>query len=161
MHCLNRTCKRSCEGESHTGTTRTVDRANRIVIAVGEHVVTYQSLAGGDEGVGVDEAADSGVVITALEVIKTRFSIVYITATQKMRDWNCVENESVSTCFYILPQFTYNCKVKKGEPVPEEAKAVIEQCYPFLQIYSVPLTGFNTKDCKKCDIFDNRYTLAR
>jgi hypothetical protein len=36
------------------------------IVAIRKHVITECSLAGGDEGVGVDKAADGGVVITAL-----------------------------------------------------------------------------------------------
>ena len=46
---------------------------DRIIGAVGEHVVTQHALAGGDKGVGVEEAANLGIVITALEVIEASF----------------------------------------------------------------------------------------
>ena len=35
-------------------------------------------MAGGDEGVGVDEAAEFGVIISALEIIESRFMVVDI-----------------------------------------------------------------------------------
>ena len=40
--------------------------ANRIVAAVCKHVIAQQTLAGGDEGIRVEEPAPLGVVITAL-----------------------------------------------------------------------------------------------
>ena len=39
---------------------------HRSIVAIGKHVIAEEALAGGDEGVGVEEAADGGVVITAL-----------------------------------------------------------------------------------------------
>ena len=47
---------------------------NRIVAAVGKHVIAEDALAGGDEGIGVDKSADGGVVITGLEIIEACFS---------------------------------------------------------------------------------------
>ena len=46
--------------------SRGITTTNRIVVAISKHVVTEQSLAGGDEGVGVEEAAECGIVITGL-----------------------------------------------------------------------------------------------
>ena len=46
--------------------TGNINTLNRIVPAVSKHVIAEEALAGGDEGVGVEEAADGGVVITAL-----------------------------------------------------------------------------------------------
>ena len=43
---------------------------DRVIAAICEHVIAEDALAGGDEGVGVDEAADLGVVITALQIIE-------------------------------------------------------------------------------------------
>ena len=53
---------------------------DRIIGAVGEHVVTQHARAGGDKGVGVEEAAPGGVVITALEIIEPGFLVINITA---------------------------------------------------------------------------------
>ena len=50
--------------------TTEISSANRIIAAVGEHVITEDALAGGNEGVGVDEAADLRIVITGLQVIE-------------------------------------------------------------------------------------------
>ena len=41
-----------------------------VIAAVGKHIVSQQALPGGDEGVGVEEPAPLGVVITALEIIE-------------------------------------------------------------------------------------------
>ena len=38
----------------------------RIIPAIGKHVIAQYALAGGDEGVGVEEATDCGIVIAAL-----------------------------------------------------------------------------------------------
>ena len=46
----------------------------RIVVAIREHVAAEEAMAGGSEAVRVDEAADRGIVITALQVIESRLS---------------------------------------------------------------------------------------
>ena len=50
-----------------------INRINRIIQAIGEHVVAKNTLAGGGVGVGVEEAADCGVVISALQIIEPGF----------------------------------------------------------------------------------------
>ena len=50
-----------------------IDPAHRIIPAVGEHVITEDTLASGDECVCVDEAAPLGVVKTGLQVIQPGF----------------------------------------------------------------------------------------
>ena len=47
-----------------------ISTVNRIIAAVGKHVVAEDALAGGDIGVGIDESTDFGVVITALQIIE-------------------------------------------------------------------------------------------
>ena len=51
---------------------------NRITLTVGEHVIAQDALAGGGEGVCVDEAADGGIVITGLQIIEPGFGIVVV-----------------------------------------------------------------------------------
>ena len=41
-----------------------------IIVAISKHVIAQNSLAGGDEGVSVDESAPLGIVITALEIVQ-------------------------------------------------------------------------------------------
>ena len=41
-----------------------------IAVAIGKHIATDDSLAGGGVGVGVDEAAQLGIVVAGLEVIE-------------------------------------------------------------------------------------------
>ena len=43
---------------------------DRIIPAVGKHVITEDTLTSGNEGVGVDEAADGGIVISGLQIIE-------------------------------------------------------------------------------------------
>ena len=45
---------------------------NWIISAIREHIGTDEPLPGACEAVGVDEAAEIGVVITALQVIEPR-----------------------------------------------------------------------------------------
>ena len=37
-----------------------------IIQAIGKHVIAQNTLAGGDESIGVEEASDCGIVITGL-----------------------------------------------------------------------------------------------
>ena len=46
---------------------------DRVIPAVCEHIATEDALAGGDIGVGADEAADYGIIISALQVIEACF----------------------------------------------------------------------------------------
>ena len=50
----------------------------RIIEAIGEHVISQNALAGGDEGIGIEEAGEGGVVVAGLEVVKPRFLVVDI-----------------------------------------------------------------------------------
>ena len=50
----------------------------RVISAVGEHVVAGEALAGGGEGVCIQESAGVRVVVPALEVVQLRFGVVDI-----------------------------------------------------------------------------------
>ena len=41
-----------------------------VIVAISKHVIAKETLAGGGIGVGVDEAAGSGVVITGLQIVQ-------------------------------------------------------------------------------------------
>lgn len=58
-------------------TTR-ITSHNRIVLAVGKHIVAENALAGGNECVGTNESAPLRVVITGLQVVQTGFLIIHI-----------------------------------------------------------------------------------
>ena len=47
-----------------------------IVQTIGEHIIAQNALAGGCEGIGIDEAAEFGIVIAVLEVIEFGFIAV-------------------------------------------------------------------------------------
>ena len=51
-----------------------------IVHTVGEHVIAQEALAGGNEGVGIEESAPFGVVIPALEIIELGFIYTLLAA---------------------------------------------------------------------------------
>ena len=51
---------------------------NRVVSTVDEHVVAGEALAGGGEGVCIQESAGVRVVVPALEVVQLRFGVVDI-----------------------------------------------------------------------------------
>ena len=42
----------------------------RVIQAICKHVITKDTLTDENEGIGIDESADSGVVITALQIIE-------------------------------------------------------------------------------------------
>ena len=45
-----------------------------IISAIGKHVIAEYALAGRNEGVGVEESADGGIVISGLQVIESGIS---------------------------------------------------------------------------------------
>lgn len=49
---------------------------NRIIVAIGKHIVAEETLPGRCEGIGINESADLGVVITALKIVEPGLSIV-------------------------------------------------------------------------------------
>ena len=53
---------------------------SRVIQTVGKHIVAGNSLAGGGVGVSIDESTDSGIVISALEIIEPGLGIVVIAA---------------------------------------------------------------------------------
>ena len=59
----------------------------RIVFAIGKHVIAQDTLAGGGVGVGIEESADLGIVITGLEVVEPGLSVVNV-ALSKSRAQN-------------------------------------------------------------------------
>ena len=50
-----------------------------IIAAIGKHIISKDTLTGGDEGVCIDESAPGGVVITGLEIIQPGFLVVDLT----------------------------------------------------------------------------------
>ena len=52
--------------------------ANWIIVAICKHIVTKISNAGGCITVRVDESANLGVIITALEIVEAGFGVVVI-----------------------------------------------------------------------------------
>ena len=51
---------------------------HRIVEAIGKHVIAQNALAGGGEGIGIEEAGEGGVIVARLEVIEAGFGVVDI-----------------------------------------------------------------------------------
>ena len=41
-----------------------------IIVAIGKHIISQQALSGGDIDVRIEEAACSGIIISALQVIQ-------------------------------------------------------------------------------------------
>ena len=55
--------------------------AYRVVAAICKHVKAEGALAGGGVGVGVDEAAGGGVIITGLQIVQPGFVVVAVATT--------------------------------------------------------------------------------
>lgn len=49
---------------------------NRIITAIGKHIIAQQALAGGGEGIGIDESAEAGDVVAGLEVVQAGFNVL-------------------------------------------------------------------------------------
>ena len=47
---------------------------NRIIATVCKHIVAQEILTSRSKGIRIDETADAGIVITALEVVEPGFS---------------------------------------------------------------------------------------
>ena len=63
--------------------SKIVSTVDRIIQAIGKHVIAKYALAGGGVGVGVDESAQFGIVITGLEVVERGLSVVDIATLSK------------------------------------------------------------------------------
>ena len=70
--------------------------AHRIVIAVRKHVVPDKPLAGAGVAVGVEEAAQGGIVISALEVIEARLGNAVLSSVAKEVDFDSRGNRDLS-----------------------------------------------------------------
>ena len=67
----------ACKNSYRNG-SRNILSAYRIIETICKHIVPKDALTGGGVGVGVDEAADCGVVIAGLEVIEPGFFVVVV-----------------------------------------------------------------------------------
>ena len=61
-----------------------IDEIYRIIAAIGEHIAAEDALSGGGEAVRVEEAAEGGVVVSALEVVESRLYGLGVATTQKI-----------------------------------------------------------------------------
>ena len=51
---------------------------NRITVTICEHIVTKETSSGTCHAISIDESADAGIVITALEVVEPGFRVVAV-----------------------------------------------------------------------------------
>ena len=51
---------------------------HRVVATIGKHVITEKTLPRASKGIRIDESADGGIVISALEVVEPGFSGVAV-----------------------------------------------------------------------------------
>ena len=64
--------------------SRAVGEVHGVIIAVREHVLAQDTLACRNKGVGIEESADLGIVITGLEVVQLRFLGIVLATEAKM-----------------------------------------------------------------------------
>ena len=64
--------------------SRRITSVHRVILAIGEHIGAKKAVGvGGGIGVGVDEAADCGVVVARLEVVQAGVAVIDVaTVTQ-------------------------------------------------------------------------------
>ena len=58
------------------GIARTVHKNHRVVQTVGKHIIAKNTLSGAGVGIGIDESAQFGIVITGVEVVEFRLSVL-------------------------------------------------------------------------------------
>ena len=55
------------------------------IITICKHIIAQDALAGRCEGIGINESADLGIVISALEIVERGLGFVVLAARAKMR----------------------------------------------------------------------------
>ena len=63
---------RSCKIPTRIG------KHNRIVVAVSEKIIPLQAAVGAEDGIRAEEPADGGVVVSAVEVVPSRFHVIVV-----------------------------------------------------------------------------------
>ena len=96
-------CSNNCANNSVKELTGFIRSHDRVILTIREHVGTEEAVGvGGGEGVGVDEPAVGKVVVPALEVIETRFTVVVIATVVKRVDVPDEGGRSVLHTFVIV-----------------------------------------------------------
>ena len=57
-----------------------ITEPNRIIQAIGKHVITQNTLSGAGVGICIDESAQFGIIISGLEIVERGLSILGLTA---------------------------------------------------------------------------------
>ena len=55
-----------------------IGKHNRIVVAVSEEIIPLQAAVGTEDGIGRQEPADVGVVVSGVEIVPSRFHVVVV-----------------------------------------------------------------------------------
>lgn len=55
-----------------------VSHSNRVIIAICKHIVSNKTMSRSSIGIRIDESADVGIIISALEVVEPGISIVVV-----------------------------------------------------------------------------------
>ncbi len=77
---------------------------DRVITAIGKHIVAREALAGGSEGVSIDKSTDFGIIVAGLEAIQACFSMLGTTPV------NCFSNV-LSAPIGALSLFAYYAKI--------------------------------------------------
>ena len=67
----------SISGETYMGSSAgSINKNHRIIQAIGKHIIAQNTLASAGVGIGIDESAQFGIVITGLEIVERGFSVL-------------------------------------------------------------------------------------
>ena len=75
----------------NTGATW-IDTINRIIPTVGKHIIAQEPLAGGGVGVGIEESAYLGIVITGLQIVELSLRVHYLITQKNTQDCNTISS---------------------------------------------------------------------
>ena len=53
----------------------------RTIVTIRKHIVPKEALTGRSERIRIDESADGGIIVTALQVVEPGFSVVNVAAS--------------------------------------------------------------------------------
>ena len=64
-----------------------VDAVYRVIVAVSEHIESGKAISCAGIAVRIDESANLGVIITALEIVEAGFGVVVIASVSQWVDF--------------------------------------------------------------------------
>ena len=92
------------------GITGTIHKNHRVVQTVGKHIIAKNTLSGAGVGIGIDESAQFGIVITGLEVVERGLSVLGLTT---ILDYTLLIPTRNRTDFVWVFRFLVSCLTSK------------------------------------------------